>query len=265
MNRRRVRVVSVNVSRAVAVEHHGRTVPTGIFKQPVSGRVVTHGVNLDGDEQADRRVHGGPDRAAYAYATEDLAWWAGELGRPVGPGAMGENLTTEGLDVTGARVGERWRVGGAVFEVSAPRVPCFKLGIRMGDPRFPPRFARAGRPGAYLRIVEHGSIGADDPIEIVSARGRRSRTVGTEGGSREGSIRSIVVADLPWHDPSDALRRSHGDQGGGPAVRRLEYLQLDRSGVAAVGREHLPARTATVQREVEHRDQVVAGRHHRPR
>ena len=115
--------------------------PTGIFKQPVSGRSRrTASISMATSRPIGRR-HGGPDRAAYAYATEDLAWWAGELGRPVAPGAMGENLTTEGLDVTGARVGERWRVGGAVFEVSAPRVPCFKLGIRMGDPRFPPRYA----------------------------------------------------------------------------------------------------------------------------
>jgi MOSC domain-containing protein YiiM len=167
MNGTGMRLVSVNVSRAVGLEHRGRTVTTGIFKQQVSGRVATHGVNLDGDEQADRSAHGGPDRAAYAYASEDLAWWTDELGRPIGPGAVGENLTTEGLDISGARVGDRWRVGGAVFEVSAPRVPCFKLGIRMGDPRFPQRFARAGRPGAYLRIFEHGTVGAGDPIDVV--------------------------------------------------------------------------------------------------
>jgi MOSC domain-containing protein YiiM len=158
---------SVNVGRITVHEHHGRQVSTGIFKEPVTGRVSTRGDNIDGDDQADRAVHGGPDRAAYAYASEDLVWWEGELGRDVPPGSMGENLTTTGLDVSGALVGERWRIGSAVFEVSAPRVPCYKLGIRMGDGRFPVRFAKAGRPGAYLRIVEHGDFGEGDVIEVV--------------------------------------------------------------------------------------------------
>lgn len=161
------RVVSVNVGPIEALDHRGRTVTTGIFKQPVTGRVATHGVNLDGDDQADRSVHGGPDRAVYAYASEDLAWWTDELAAPVLAGSMGENLTTVGIDISGARIGDRWRIGSAVFEVAAPRVPCFKLGIRMGDPRFPQRFARAGRPGAYLRIIEHGDVGAGDAIEVL--------------------------------------------------------------------------------------------------
>ena len=160
-------VVSVNVGQIRTVEDHGRTVTTGIFKRPVNGRVAVHGVNLDGDDQADRRVHGGPDRAAYAYAGEDLAWWADQLGRPVPAGTVGENLTIEGLDVTEARVGDVWAIGTALFEVTAPRVPCYKLGIRMGDPRFPLRFARAGRPGAYLRVRQHGDVGAGDPLEVV--------------------------------------------------------------------------------------------------
>ena len=160
-------LVSVNVSDVQVVEHHGRAVTTGIFKQPAPGRISTHGVNLDGDDQADRRAHGGPDRAAYAYAVEDLAWWAEQLGRQLPAGTMGENLTTEGLEVTEALIGERWRIGRVLFEVSAPRVPCFKLGIRMRDGRFPLRFARAGRPGAYLRILEHGDVGAGDAIDVV--------------------------------------------------------------------------------------------------
>jgi MOSC domain-containing protein YiiM len=158
---------SVNVSAIRHVNHHDRDVTTGIFKEPVVGRVATHGVNIDGDDQADRRAHGGPDRAAYAYADEDERWWSEQLGREVGPGSMGENLTTSGLDVTGALIGERWRVGSVLFEVSSPRVPCFKLGIRMGDARFQQRFAAAGRPGAYLRIVEHGDLATGDPITVL--------------------------------------------------------------------------------------------------
>jgi MOSC domain-containing protein YiiM len=160
-------VVSVNVSGVQVVPHHDREVATGIFKVPVPGRVRVRGVNLEGDDQADRRVHGGPDRAAYAYASEDLDWWAAELGRPVPPGSMGENLTLHGVDVTGAAIGERWRIGSTVFEVTSPRVPCFKLGIRIGEPRFPARFSLARRPGAYLRIIQEGDVAAGDRVEPV--------------------------------------------------------------------------------------------------
>jgi MOSC domain-containing protein YiiM len=126
------------------------------------------GVNVAGDDQADRRVHGGPDKAVYAYASEDAAFWAGELGRELGPGAFGENLTTEGLDVSGAVVGERWRIGDVELEVCQPRLPCSKLALRMGEPRMVKRFAHASRPGAYLRIVREGSLGAGDAIEVLS-------------------------------------------------------------------------------------------------
>jgi MOSC domain-containing protein YiiM len=137
----------------------------------VAGRVAVRGVNIEGDDQADRRVHGGPDRAIYAYASEDTAWWEEELGRELGPGIFGENLTLSGIDVTGALVGERWKIGTVVVEVTSPRIPCWKLGKKMGDPLFIKRFARALRPGAYLRIVEEGELGAGDGVEIVERPG----------------------------------------------------------------------------------------------
>jgi len=143
-------------------------VTTGIWKLPVSGPIRIQGVNLAGDEQADRSVHGGPDKAVYAYAQEDLSWWTAEIGQLVAPGTFGENLTTVGIDVTNAVVGERWAVGSAVLEVSQPRTPCYKLGIRMGDQRFPSRFAEAGRPGAYLRIVTEGDVAAGGDIRVLS-------------------------------------------------------------------------------------------------
>ena len=106
-------LVSVNVGRpAVIGTRRGRPVYSAIGKAPAAGRLPIEGVNVAGDDQADRRVHGGPDKAVYAYASEDIAWWAHELGRELGPGAFGENLTTEGLDVSGAVIGERWRIGG---------------------------------------------------------------------------------------------------------------------------------------------------------
>ncbi len=160
------RVLSVNVGRPRPVDTGRRTILTAIWKAPVEGRVAVRGVNLDGDGQADRSVHGGPDKAVYAYALEETRTWERELGRELGPAAFGENLTTAGLDVSGALVGERWRVGSALLEVVQPRLPCFKLGLRMGDPSFVRRFGQASRPGAYLRIVEEGDLGAGDEVEV---------------------------------------------------------------------------------------------------
>src|SRR5215210_1728610 len=163
------RVASVNVGRPRQLSvRRGRPLMSAIGKAPVDGRVHVARINVEGDEQADRRVHGGPDKAVYAYAAEDTAWWARELGRELGPGAFGENLTVEGVDVTGAVIGERWRVGSVELEVCQPRFPCFKLGLRMGDPTFLKRFTLAGRPGAYLRIRAEGDLGGGDPVEIVS-------------------------------------------------------------------------------------------------
>jgi MOSC domain-containing protein YiiM len=161
------RVKSVNVGGVRTVEWHGRAVTTGIWKAPVDGRVAVRGVNLVGDDQADRRVHGGPDKAVYAYALEDYAWWSSELRREVEPATFGENLTVEGLDLGALVIGTRWLVGSTELEVSQPRQPCFKLGIRMDDADFVDRFDEAARFGAYLRIVREGDVGADDEITVL--------------------------------------------------------------------------------------------------
>jgi MOSC domain-containing protein YiiM len=160
-------IVSVNVGEQRDVEWFGRIVRTAIWKEPVAGRIAVRGVNLAGDDQADRRVHGGPDKAVYAYTVEDYAWWSDELGEVVGPATFGENLTTEGLDLSAAVIGERWAVGTTLLEVAQPREPCAKLGLRMGDAAFRERFAEAGRTGAYLRIVGEGDVGAGDLVEII--------------------------------------------------------------------------------------------------
>jgi MOSC domain-containing protein YiiM len=162
-------LLSVNVGRPRPIDTGRRTVSTAIWKHPVQGRVAVRGVNVEGDDQADRTVHGGPDKAVYAYAIEETRLWEAELGRELGPGAFGENLTTEGIDVSGALVGERWRIGTTLLEVVQPRLPCFKLGLRMGDPTFVKTFGQASRPGAYLRIVEEGELGAGDAIEVDTA------------------------------------------------------------------------------------------------
>ena len=162
------RVTSVNVGAVREVLWRGRRVTTGIWKSPVAGRVAIRGVNLDGDDQADRSVHGGPDKAVYAYALEDYDFWHERAGVDVQAGLFGENLTVEGLDLASALAGERWSVGTTLLEVAQPRMPCYKLGIRMGDPGFPRRFLDAARPGAYLRIVREGDVGAGDPVLVTS-------------------------------------------------------------------------------------------------
>jgi MOSC domain-containing protein YiiM len=165
------RVLSVNVGTVREFEYRGRPAKSAIWKSPAAGRIAARGVNLDGDDQADRKAHGGPDKAVYTYAVEDARWWEQEMGRSFACGEFGENLTTEGLEVNNALVGERWEIGTTVLEVSEPRIPCWRLGVRMNDPIFPRRFAEAMRPGAYLRIVVEGSIGAGDEIRIVERPG----------------------------------------------------------------------------------------------
>ena len=160
-------VTSVNVGQPRQFELNGRSFTSAIWKFPVEGRLQVRGVNIVGDDQADREVHGGHDKAVYAYAQEDYDWWTAQLGFAPEPGTFGENLTVTGIDLNGSLVGDRWRVGSAVLEVTQPRLPCFKLGVRMGDARFPRRFARAARWGTYLAIVEEGEIGAGDRIELI--------------------------------------------------------------------------------------------------
>jgi MOSC domain-containing protein YiiM len=179
------RVVSVNVGRPRTVEWFGRQVKTAIWKAPVEGPVAVNGVNLVGDEQADLRVHGGYDKAIYCYAVEDYRWWSAELSRTpfraaaLAPGTFGENLTTAGVDLGAVVAGERWSVGTATLEVSEPRLPCFKLGIRMGDSAFVDLFDQAARFGTYLRVIDEGGIVAGD--EIV-------RTGQPTGGIRIGEL-----------------------------------------------------------------------------
>ncbi|HZB57862.1 MAG TPA: MOSC domain-containing protein [Actinomycetota bacterium] len=189
------RLLSVNVGTVRQIELAGQARTTAIWKLPVSGRVAVRGVNLAGDDQADRRAHGGPDKAVYAYAREDYAWWERQLDRTLDPGMFGENLTTEGIDLTDALVGERWRVGSAVLQVTSPRVPCWKLGARMGDPRFPARFAAAGRPGAYLAILEQGALGAGDRIQVIHRPGH-GVTVGLVAASyhRDHRLAASILA-----------------------------------------------------------------------
>lgn len=162
------KLVSVNVGSLRKIMLAGTPTKTGIYKQPIGGRALVADDHVEGDRQGNPDAHGGFDKAVYAYATEDYDWWERQLGRELGPGSFGENLTVEGIDASGALVGERWSVGGALLEVAEPRQPCSKLGHKMGDPRFPKAFLAELRLGCYLRIIEQGEIGAGDGVEVIS-------------------------------------------------------------------------------------------------
>ena len=165
-----MKLISVNVSLPREVPHKGKAVSTGIFKQPVEGRVMLRALNLDGDGQADLIGHGGPNRAVYAYSIENYAHWERELGRgDFAMGQFGENFTVEGMLDDAVHVGDVFRVGGALVQISQPRVPCYKLGIKMGVEGFERTFLASGRIGFYFRVVEEGEVGAGDAIERVTA------------------------------------------------------------------------------------------------
>ncbi len=191
-----MRVLSVNVGTTREVPWRGEIVTTAIWKLPVDGRVAIRGVNLEGDDQADRRVHGGPDKAVYAYAREDYDAWRDDHGVVTSPGQFGENLTVEGVDLRQAIVGERWEVGSAILEVAQPRLPCFKLGIRMNEPRFPKRFQTEGRMGAYFSIVREGDVGAGDTIRIA-ARPEHGVTLADMVGALHDANRAEALARVP--------------------------------------------------------------------
>jgi ferredoxin-NADP reductase/MOSC domain-containing protein YiiM len=162
-------LVSLNVSGVKEVPYQGRTVKTGIFKEPVKGRAMVRRLNIAGDDQADRRVHGGFDMAVYAYPEQHYAFWKKELDRDdFVHGQFGENLTVRGLNEDSVRVGDLFRIGGALFQVTQPRIPCYKLVIRMNEGSdFAGRFQRTGRMGFYFRVLEEGEIGSGDSIECV--------------------------------------------------------------------------------------------------
>lgn len=166
-----MRILSVNVGRPRELEYAGRSVTSAIVKEPVAGRVMVRRTNLDGDGQADLRVHGGPDKAVYIYPAQHYAHWARELGRDdlSPPGYFGENLTVEGVDEADVQIGDVLRAGEALLEVSHPRVPCFKLAMRMRDHAFGKPFLASGRVGFYLRVLEEGELQAGDSIEAVRA------------------------------------------------------------------------------------------------
>lgn len=166
-----MKLMSVNISLPIEVRHGERLINTGIFKKPVAGRVRVASANLEGDGQADLVNHGGEHKAVYAYSLDHYDYWRGVLDRDkMDYGQFGENLTVAGLDESESCVGDRLLIGNALFTITQPRVPCFKLGIRLGDDMMPRLFSESARTGFYLRVLREGIIEAGDTVDVV-ARG----------------------------------------------------------------------------------------------
>lgn len=181
-------LISINVGLPRKVEWQGKTVLTSIFKEPVQGPVRVGRLNLEGDRQSDLSVHGGVDKAVYAYSSEHYEYWRSELpGVELPWGSFGENLTTTGLIEDQVHIGDRFAIGSAEFMVTQPRMPCFKLGIRFGRMDMVKRFLQSGRTGFYLSVAREGVITVGDPIRLISSH---------EAG--------ITVADIAGLYTSDA-------------------------------------------------------------
>jgi MOSC domain-containing protein YiiM len=190
-------LVSINVGLTRIVMNNGEPVSTGIFKEPVAGRVMVRTLNLDGDGQADLSVHGGPSKAVYVYPSEHYDYWKHELPEMQLPwGMFGENFTTKGLFESELNIGDKFRVGSAVVMVTEPRMPCYKLGIKFGRSDIVKRFLTSERTGFYFAVLQEGEVGAGDSIELVE--------------KREGSVRVTDITRLYTRDKRNAglLRRA---------------------------------------------------------
>lgn len=163
-----MKIISLNVGRPRLVQWHGEPVSTGIFKEPIAERTMLRTLNLDGDRQADLTVHGGRDKAVYAYPAEHYPLWRDELPEMNLPyGMFGENFTTTGLDESTVNIGDEFRVGAAKVVIVQPRMPCYKLGLRFGRADIIKRFHQSRRTGFYLRVLKEGGVGAGDDLELV--------------------------------------------------------------------------------------------------
>jgi MOSC domain-containing protein YiiM len=199
-----MKVVSVNVGLPREVDWQGRKVVTGIFKEPVPGRVMVRPLNLDGDGQADLTVHGGVNKAVYAYPSEHYGYWRVELpGVDLPWGMFGENFTTEGLLEDTVYIGDRFRIGEAEVIATEPRMPCYKLAIKFGRPDIIKRFLASRRTGFYFAVAREGMVGAGDAIELIERQQQEitvadiTRLYGFEKDNVKGLRRAIQTETLP--------------------------------------------------------------------
>lgn len=210
-----MRLVSVNVGQPRTVAGKDGVVETGIFKDPVAGPVRVTATNLEGDRQADLTVHGGVDKAVYAYPSEHYRLWRRELERDDLPwGMFGENLTTEGLLEADVRIGDRFAIGTAELEVSQPRLPCFKLGIRFGRPDMVKRFLRSGRLGFYFRVRLEGVLAAGDPVRRLIAASPDAPTVADLARLESSDRHDTALLERAARTPAltDSWRRGYADR-----------------------------------------------------
>jgi len=240
-----MKLLSVNVSLPKTIDHRGKTVTTGIFKEPVDGRVMLRALNLDGDGQADLIGHGGKFRAVYVYSYDNYAYWKRELGRTdFAFGQFGENFTVEGMLDDAVHVGDIFRVGGALVEVTQPRVPCFKLAIRMGLEGFQNILLSSNRIGFYLRVIEEGEVGAGDVIEPVKTDPRRMTV---------GKVNNLLYFDLGNLEDSRKALRIKALSPGWRGSFEDRLAKAETSGKATEG-----FRTLIVDRKVPESDTITS-------
>ena len=196
-----MKLVSVNVGLPRLVLRNGEPVSTGIFKEPVAGRVMLRTLNLDGDRQADLSVHGGPSKAVYVYPSEHYDFWKRELPEMDLPwGMFGENFTTRGVREQEMNIGDKFRIGEATVMATEPRMPCYKLGLRFGRTDIIKRFLASERSGFYLAVLQEGEVGAGDEIELIEQN---------KSGVRVSDVTRLYVSDK---SNIDLLRRAIGTE-----------------------------------------------------
>ena len=248
------RILSVNVGMPRDVEWEGRTVRTGIWKDPVAGRRMVRRLNVDGDGQGDLSGHGGVNRAVFVYQIESYRYWQKFLGRDdFSYGQFGENFTVEGLADDEVCVGDQYRIGSALFEVSQPRVTCYRVGIRMNEPQMPSLLVGHHRPGFYLRVLEEGEVGAGDTIERVR-RGPEAMTVAEVDGllylpnrPRRDLVRALRIPALSpgWQGSFRELLEQAADGGvtklAWEGFRQLRVVGIDRESESVISVRLVPA------------------------
>jgi len=241
-------LVSVNISEPREIEYRGQIVRTGIFKEPASGRVAVRRLNIDGDGQADLKVHGGYDMAVYAYPVEHYPYWEKELGRRAFPhGQFGENLTVQGLLEDSARVGDVFRIGTARLQVTQPRIPCYKLAMRMDQEMdFPKRFQDSGRLGFYLRVLDEGEIGAGDTLELL------------ERDTQSPTIAEFIEIYLRRSNDPESLRRMLAARELGAAWRVSFEKMLEKAEPVPTATGWEGFRTFVVDRKVPESDTITS-------
>src|SRR4051794_15112418 len=243
------RLLSVNVGLPRDIEWRGRTVRTGIWKSPVNGRCPVRRLNVDGDGQGDLAGHGGKHRAVFVYQIESYRYWQEQLGRTdFVHGQFGENFTIEGLPDDAVCIGDRYRIGSALFEVTQPRVTCYRVGIRMDEPRMPALLTSSGRPGFYFRVLQEGEVGEGDEITKVGEATERmtvaeiNALLYSPNHPRERLEHALRVDPLSpgWRTSFESLLQSHATSGNAglmpgaaahpaaPGFRRLAVTAVDR-------------------------------------